>query len=276
MNSRSIFFGIIFLILTGIIFFSLKILEGKVPLTKISRPKVSEKKNSPLLDFVEGISVAPKPTSGGGILPEPPRARIKKAETLIKQKLKDNIKIEYALQDFASQPSTSYSLVVFAAPDPFRWRVDFLMNIKGKEYKEIYIFDGKTYFQCLSGEEEGCYKQTEQFLEKYLSLSLPLTQFLNWIFDDYTLVKFVPEIKQLNFKKETRTIASQQAKCKRVEDQHSILDFCLLEGRDILTYLDIKIKTASGKILENFTLEAQKIDFSPISQPTFTPPLPSK
>jgi hypothetical protein len=276
MNSRFIFFGIIFLILAGLIFFSFKIPKGKVPLPKIFPPEVSEKKLSPLSDFVEGISVAPKLTGGGGILPEPPRARIKKAEALIKDKLKDNIKIEYTFKDFASQPSAFYSLVVFAAPDPFRWRVDFLMNLKGKEYKELYIFDGKNYFQCLSDEETSCSQQPEQFLEKYLFLPMPLTQFLNGILDDYTLVKFVPEIKQLSFKKETRTIASQQAECKIVEDQHSILDFCLLKGREILTYLDLKIKTASGEVLEHFTLEAQKIDFSPISQQTFTPPLPLK
>lgn len=222
-----------------------------------------------LSDFAKTVSQAPEPERGGGILPDPPRARLKQAERFIEDRLKSDVKITYDFSSTLSAPSTSFTLVVYAAPEPFRWRVDFIKNLKDKIYKDSYINDGNAYYTCKAegGEPLKCHQQPEDFLEKYISTSLLLTNFLNDIFDSLTLKKLLMEVQ-----KEERTIASYSTDCKVVEDEYGILDYCVAKDTNYLLYLDSQRKNVSGKIASQFTLKAQSVDISPLLHEVFVSP----
>lgn len=240
------------------------------------KPESGLPASSVLSEFVETVSRVSKPAIESGILPEPPRAQIKKAELFIKEIMESTVKIDYAFTDYVPETPLTHSLVVYAAPDPFRWRVDFIMNLDKEEYKNIYLYDGQAYYSCniIGSEPIDCYRASETFLEKELQTPLPLTEFLNDVLDPLTLKKLVPEIKanQAQVQKDTRTIATYSTDCKIVDDEYSTLDFCIAKDTNFLLHLDVKRKTSSGSILRHFTLTAQSVDFSPLSQEVFTLP----
>lgn len=247
-------------------------------ITKIPQKKFGGKPttSSLLSEFVETIFRAYKSPMGGGILPEPPRALIKKTEVFLKEMIKSEIKVTYTFTDHLAESSSPHSLVVYTAPNPFRWRVDFIMNLKSGEYKNIYLYDGSVYSTCSSGGNAplGCYRASETFLENELQTPLPLTEFLNDILDPLTLKKLVPEVKakQAQIQKDTRIIAAYSADCQIVDDEYSILDFCFAKDANLLLHLDVKRKTSSGNILRHFTLTAQSVDFSPFPKEVFILP----
>jgi len=234
--------------------------------------------SSVLSEFVETVSRVYKPSTGdGGILPEPPRAQIKKAEGYLKERVESTIKVTYAFIDYVLEPPLTHSLVVYAAFDPFRWRADFFMNFEKGEYKSMYLYDGSAYSSCSTSKTAppDCYRASQTFLEKELQTPLPLNEFLNDVLDPLTLKKFVAETKeskQAQVQEDTRTIATFSADCKVVDDTYSTLDFCIAKDTNLLLHLDVKRKTSSGSILRHFTLTAQSVDFSPLPKEVFTSP----
>lgn len=231
------------------------------PSSLFSSPSLSE--------FAKTVSLAPEPERGGGILPDPPRARLKQAERFIEDRLKSDVKITYDSSSSLYALSSSFTLVVYAAPEPFRWRVDFITNFKDKEYKDSYINDGNGYYTCKAEGNEPlkCHQQPTDYLEKYISTSPLLTNFLNDIFDSLTLKKLLMEVQ-----KEERTIVGYSADCKVVEDEYGILDYCVAKDTNYLLYLDSKRKNASGEIVSQFTLKAQSVDLTPLPNEVFTSP----
>lgn len=260
---------ILFAIVAGSVFWIARMMQKK--------PESELPASSVLSEFVETVSRAYKPATGEGILPEPPRAQIKKAEGFLKGRVESEVKVTYTFTDYLSKSSSPHSLVVYAAPDPFRWRVDFIMNLESGEYKNIYFYDGSAYSSCSANGNAplDCYRTSQTFLEDELQTPLPLTEFLNDVLDPLTLKKFVPgakESKQVQVQKDTRTIATYSADCQVVEDEYGILDFCTAKDTNLLLHLDVKRKTSSGSILRHFTLTAQSVDFSSLPQEVFTSP----
>lgn len=228
-------------------------------------------------DFVKKISRIPKATTGDGIMPDPPRAMMKEAERFAEMQVKNPVKIDYAFTSDAANPSASFSLALYATPNPFRWRVDFIMNLKDGEYKNVYLYDGSTYRTCRAeaNAQLKCSTEPQDFLEKYITTPLILTDFLNDFFEPLSLKKLVPdteESRKANFQKYTKTVAGYPGNCQVTDDEYSTLDFCLAEDENLLLYLNLKKKSRSGTIFGHYTLTAQNVDSSTLPQEVFVSP----
>lgn len=265
MKSKRIF---IFVVLALIVFGGGLLLAAKrlvVPLSFLSpsQPQFS------LSEFARKVLQASEPERGAGFLPDPPRTRLKQAERFIKDRVKSDVKITYDFYSSYSGPNSSHSLVLYAAPEPFRWRTDLIMNLDGKDYKATFVNDGTGYLTCQAEGSEPlkCNQQPIDYLEEYFMPVPLLTDFLNDIFDTLTLRKLM-----VSGLKDERTIADYQANCQVVEDEYGILDYCLDKDTNYLLYLDSQRKNISGKIASQFTLKAQSVDLSPLPDEVFTSP----
>lgn len=265
MKSKRIF---IFVVLALIVFGGGLLLAAKrlvVPLSFLSpsQPQFS------LSEFARKVLQASEPERGAGFLPDPPRTRLKQAERFIKDRVKSDVKITYDFYSSYSGPNSSHSLVLYAAPEPFRWRTDLIMNLDGKDYKATFVNDGTGYLTCQAEGSEPlkCNQQPIDYLEEYFMPVPLLTDFLNDIFDTLTLRKLM-----VSGLKDERTIADYQANCQVVEDEYGILDYCLAKDSNYLLYLDSKRKNISGKIHSQHTLKARSVDLSPLPDEVFVSP----
>ncbi|HUW21466.1 MAG TPA: hypothetical protein VMW41_02240 [Candidatus Bathyarchaeia archaeon] len=284
-KKSSLMAGIIalFLILLGLIGFAVsqnQRLGKQNPQTPSTPAPPAPATLSALSEFVKMASRFARPATGemtGGIVPEPPRAFLKEAERFAEKWVKSPAKTNYTFFDSVASPSSSNSLVVYVAPDPFRWRVDFNTNRENIEYKTIYLFDGSGYSSCnvTAAEPPECYQALPKFLEAEIQTPIPLTEFLNSLLDSRILSKLLPEITNLERAQEQngkREIAGYSTKCKIVKDEYRIFDFCVDEEANLLLYLDVKNTTTTGKVLGQFTLTAQDIDLVPDLQEAFILP----
>ncbi len=226
-------------------------------------------------DFVKKIGEM-KNVKGRGVFPDPPRAIMKEAEKFLKSQVKNSIKINYSFTTSISDDRSAFNLIFYSTPDPFRWRIDFIMRFKDGEYKNSYFYDGSNYYSCIvePNTKANCYVEQKDFIEKHMSTPLVFTDFLNDFLDPLSLKKLVGEvngIRERNSKKYSKTIASYLGDCQIAEDQYSIIDFCINREKNILLFIDLKRKANSGKIIKHYSLTAEEIDFSQIFENLFTP-----
>lgn len=231
-------------------------------------------------DFVEMAGSFAKPATGamgGGAVPVPPRAFLKKTESFAEKWVKIPAKATYTFFDYAADPLSTNTLVTYVAPDPFRWRVDFVTKREGTDYKTIYLYDGDNYSSCnIVGDTlPDCYQAPVDFLEKEIQIPIPLTELLNDTLDSIVLEELVLEVAklgQVSGQERAREIAGYSGECSAVSTEYRIFDFCVAEGTNLLLFLDVKSTSAKGKILRQFTLTAQEVDLSPDLRKVFTLP----
>lgn len=217
---------------------------------------VPVKQQSFILSFVDSVSKAHKSTDTGGILPDPPREQLKKAEEVVAKQIESPVKIVYSLTDYLPSPPLTHTLVLYAVPNPFMWRTDFIMNLDDGKHQNTYAYNGSNYLNCSADGDEPleCFDAPDTFLEKYLSTPLPLTEFLNYALDPQTLKKLITKAG----KEYSQTIASFPADCRIVTDQYNKVDFCFAKAYpNLLLYLDFEVYA------RRFTLRGESADFSP-------------
>jgi hypothetical protein len=233
---------------------------------------------SSFLGFAKGISSVSKPRGGGTVLPDLPREMIKKAEDIVEKQVENPVRAEYVFTSSTSDYDSPFSflLVLYAAPDPFRWRFDFVMDDieEGDRYVNIYTYDGINYRTCDLGVGR-CTVAPDNFIEGYLTTPLNLTYLLNDFLEPISFKKLVPNTKEsrkASFEEYTETIIGYLGNCQIADDEYSIIEYCLNEEKDILLFLDLKTKWPSGGILRHQTLTLQDIEFSDLSGEVFTSP----
>jgi hypothetical protein len=198
-----------------------------------------------------------KPSSQGGIIPQPPREAIRLVEKFISlQEIRDTT-INYRLSiDFGTNQEI-YDLVVSAASKPFRWRIEFIDP--KTNYQTIFINNVNTYYTCNSY-EKTCAKSS---LDE-VNIPLPLINFLNAFLDSLQLKKFVNKTPETTVK----TIAYKATDCLKASDEKQEVEVCTERNSGMILLIFLKRK------LDKYTLEGKKIDVATLSAETFSPPYP--
>mgnify|MGYP001619151174 CR=1 FL=1 len=225
------------------------------PLSFLLGGRLEQTKKSDISEFVGSLQNA-KPSSQGGIAPQPPREAIKQVEKFISGQTIKDTGIDYRLTVNFGKNKETYGLVVNAASNPFRWRIEF-MDTK-TNYQTIIINDGNTYYSCNSYQ-----KICDKLLSlDELSLPIPFTNFLNAFLDPLQLKKFVNITPEITIK----TIAGKTADCLKGKDDKGEVEICTDQESGIPLLIVVK------RNLDEYSLEALKIDIAPLPANIFFPP----
>lgn len=203
-----------------------------------------------------------KSSSQDGILPEPPWEAIKKVAEFFAGRVAKDARVDYQLtHDWGREPDIN-NLSVYVSATPFRWRIDLISSYENN-YQAIFIYDGNQYYSCYSSDDEGKDCGKVDSLEQ-LGIPPSLTDFLNEILDTLLLKQFISQVPQVS----VRTIANKTADCLKIKfkngDQESESEICTDQESKIPLFI-------WSKSFSQFTLEATKLEVSPISADVFTP-----
>ncbi|MDP3998785.1 MAG: hypothetical protein Q8P89_04195 [bacterium] len=222
-----------------------------------------------LTEFIRTVPPQ-KQASSGGIMPEPPREALKKAEEFARSMVTNEVKIEYSFDESFEKgggDKYSYRLNISVAANPFRWRIDF--SGPPNNFTENFINDGEKYYVCDS-EQKFC-NEFSSLTDPGFSTPLPVTEFLNNFLDPLQLKKLLPGVKQAQIKEDDRVIAGLSSRCQKATDEIGTVEICL--GKE--SGIPLSIYVDRGTNLGQHTIEAQKVSLSPLAPDTFTPPYPT-
>ena len=242
---------------------------GVIKLFSILPGNVSEKEaKSVINEFANVFSNAKLPTRTS-LVEEPPWEVIKLVEKFANGKIGKDAKIDFRLtqngvEDYHQSDTASF----YISGTPFRWRADFDSKTK---YPGIVANNNGEYYSCHPPVGDGSYNDSCGKVDSLenLSIPLPFTQFLGTALDTFRLKLFLTQIPQASI----RTIAGKESDCLKVsagtKSGHDLYDSELEICTDKENRLPLYIKAQNN--VQQFILEAIKIEVSPLSADVFIP-----
>lgn len=261
--------GFIAPIIIGIVVATI-VAVGVMGLFSILPGNVSEKETKPTInEFARMVSNA-KPLTDTGFVADPPWDAIKLVEkfAIANGKVEKDAKIDFQLTHHWAEEYHQVDTVTFyVSGNPFRWRADFTYG--EAYYKGIVSNNNNDYYSCYSPYNNESYDETCGKVDSLENLAIPgpFTGFLGTALDTYRLKMFLTQIPQAS----TRTIAGKEADCLRAttgsKSGHdlSVLEICIDKESKLPLYVEAQNN------IEQFILEATKLEISPLSADVFTP-----